>query len=386
MTVPMSTSYDPLPADADETHAAYRDSVGRFLDAQATEADLERWRDAGAVDREFWRSAGAVGLLAPSVPEAYGGAGVDFRYELAVIEEIGRRGLEGFGAPVHSGIVAPYLVEYATEAQKTRWLPQVVSGDLVLAVAMTEPGAGSDLRGMRTRATRDGDSYVIEGQKTFISNGQTADLIIVACKTGERDISLFAVETANAPGFARGRNLTKMGREAQDTSELFFDKVRVPAENLLGGVEGAGFAQMTAMLPQERVVIAAMAQAMMERALRLTVDYTKERSAFGQRLFDFQNTKFKLAEARTQIAAGRAFLDDAVRRLLAGQLDGASAAMVKLWVTETQGRVIDDCLQLFGGYGYMDEYPISRLYRDARIDRIHGGASEIMKTIIARSL
>jgi acyl-CoA dehydrogenase len=372
--------------DTDDTLVQFRDMVGRFFERNAAPEDLERWREAGVVDRAFWRTAGAAGLLAPSVPEAYGGVGADIRYELAVIEEIGARGLEGFGAPVHSAIVAPYLVEFTTEEQRLRWLPQVVSGDLVLAVAMTEPGAGSDLRGMRSRAVLDGDHYVISGQKTFISNGQTADLIIVACKTGERDISLFAVETADAPGFARGRNLAKMGREAQDTSELFFDNVRVPVANLLGGVEGRGFDQMVALLPQERVVIAAMAQAMMERALALTLAYTKERNAFGQRLFDFQNTKFKLADAATEIAVGRAFLDDAVRRLLDGTLDGTAAAMVKLWITETQGRVIDSCLQLFGGYGYMDEYPISRLYRDARIDRIHGGASEIMRTIIARAL
>ena len=251
---------------------------------------------------------------------------------------------------------------------------------------MTEPGAGSDLRGMRTRAVRDGDAYVIDGQKTFISNGQLADLVVVACKTGEKDISLFAVETADAPGFQRGRNLAKVGREAQDTSELFFQSMRVPAASLLGGVEGQGFAQMTALLAQERLVIADMAQVMMERAVTLAIDYTKERSAFGKRLFDFQNTQFKLAECKTQATVGRTFLDDAIARHLAGRLDPAAAAMVKLWITETQFRVIDDCLQLFGGYGYMDEYPISRLFRDARIDRIHGGASEIMKTIIARSL
>ncbi len=372
--------------ETDEMLTMFRDSVSRFFDRHASADDLERWREVGAVDRQFWRLAGQAGLLAPSVPEEYGGAGTDFRFELAVIEELGQRGLEGFGAPVHSGIVAPYIVHYATEQQKHEWLPQVVSGDMVLAVAMTEPGAGSDLKGIRTTAVRDGDDYVINGQKTFISNGQTADLIVVACKTGERQLSLFAVETAHAAGFQRGRNLTKVGREAQDTSELFFQDVRVPATNLLGGIEGQGFAQMTALLAQERLVIAAMAQAMMERAIELTVAYTKERGAFGQRLFDFQNTQFKLAEGATQVAAGRAFLDDAIARLLAGALDATRAAMVKLWITETQWRVIDDCVQLFGGYGYMDEYPISRLFRDARIDRIHGGASEIMKMIIARSL
>lgn len=373
-------------SEDDETLVLFREMAARFLDRRATPEALERWREAGVVDRGFWLEAGAAGLLAPSVPEEYGGAGGDFRFELAVIEEIGRRGLEGFGAPVHSGIVVPYLRHFATEEQKRAWLPRVVSGEMILAIAMTEPGAGSDLRGMRTRAVRDGDHYVLDGQKTFISNGQAADLIVVACKTEDQRISLLAVEAATTPGFVRGRNLNKMGREAQDTSELFFEGARVPAANLLGGNEGAGFDQMVAALPQERLVIAAMAQAMMERALALTVTYTKERHAFRQALFDFQNTQFKLAEARTQIAAGRAFLDSCVDRHLEGALDPVTAAMVKLWVTETQWRVIDDCLQLFGGYGYMDEYPISRLLRDARIDRIHGGASEIMKTIIARSL
>lgn len=372
--------------EAAEPLRLFRDAVARFLDRHATPAHLERWREAGVVDRQFWSEAGRAGVLAPSVPEQFGGAGADFRFELVVVEEIGRRGLEGFGAPVHSGIVAPYLVHYATPAQQRAWLPRVVAGDMVLAIAMTEPGAGSDLRGMRTRAVRDGDGYLIDGQKTFISNGQTADLIVVACKTEGDRISLFAVETASAAGFTRGRNLAKVGREAQDTSELFFDRVRVPAENLLGQVEGRGFEQMVALLPQERLVIAAMAQAMMERALALTVEYAKGRQAFRQPLFAFQNTQFKLAEARTQIAAGRAFIDSCVSQHLRGALDPVTAAMVKLWVTEAQWKVIDDCVQLFGGYGYMDEYPISRLFRDARIDRIHGGASEVMKTIIARSL
>ncbi len=370
---------------ADETLEQFRDSVGRFFDRHASPDHLDRWREAGVVDRDLWRLAGEAGLLAPSIPEAYGSAGADFRYELVVIEELGRRGLEGFGLPVHSGIVAPYLLDFATEAQKAEWLPKVVSGEIVLAIAMTEPGAGSDLRGMRTRAVRDGDSYRISGQKTFISNGQTADLIVVAAKTEDGRISLFAVD-ADSPGFARGRNLHKVGREAQDTSELFFDEVPVPADRLLGGQEGQGFGQLNAMLPQERLVIAAMGQAMMERALELTIAYAKERQVFGQRLFDFQNTQFKLAEARAQVAAGRAFIDASVVKHLDGRFDAVEAAMLKLWVTETEWKVIDDCVQLFGGYGYMDEYPISRLFRDARIDRVHGGASEIMKMIIARSL
>lgn len=372
--------------EGDELLTLYRDAVARFLDRHATPADLERWRDAGMVDRSFWRLAGDAGLLSPSVPEQYGGAGCDFRFELVVIEEIGKRGLEGFGAPVHSGIVTAYIQDFASEEQKRAWLPKIVSGEIVLGIAMTEPGTGSDLRGIRTRAVRDGDSYIIDGQKTFISNGQTADMIILAAKTEDDRLSLFAFETAGATGFVRGRNLHKMGREAQDTSELFFEGVRVPAANLLGGVQGQGFGQLVTLLPQERVVIAAMGQALMERALKLTIEYTKERKAFGQPIFDFQNTQFKLAEARAQVAAGRAFLDSCVARHLAGELDATDAAMLKLWITETEWKVIDECIQLFGGYGYMDEYPISRIFRDARIDRIHGGTSEIMKTIIARSL
>ncbi len=370
----------------DELLTLYRDAVARFLDRHATPADLDRWREAGMVDRSFWRLAGEAGLLSPSVPEEYGGAGCDFRFEMVVIEEIGRRGLEGFGAPVHSGIVTAYIQDFASEEQKLAWLPKIVSGEIVLGIAMTEPGTGSDLRGIRTKAVRDGDDYVIDGQKTFISNGQTADMIILAAKTEDERLSLFAFETEGATGFVRGRNLHKMGREAQDTSELFFEGVRIPAANLLGGKSGQGFGQLVTMLPQERVVIAAMGQAMMERALKLTIEYTKERKAFGQPIFDFQNTQFKLAEARAQVAAGRAFLDSCVAQHLEGKLDATDAAMLKLWITETEWKVIDDCIQLFGGYGYMDEYPISRIFRDARIDRIHGGTSEIMKTIIARSL
>ena len=375
-----------LLTEDEEALSLYRDSVRRFFDRHATEADLERWRTNGVVERAFWLAAGEAGVLAPSAPEAYGGAGADFRYELVVLDEIARRGLEGFGASVHSGIVAPYIVELAREHQKQQWLPKVVAGEMILAVAMTEPGAGSDLRGMRTRAVRDGDSYVIDGQKTFISNGQLADLIVVACKTDGDGLSLLAVEPSKTPGFVRGRNLNKMGREAQDTSELFFEGARVPAENLLGGAEGQGFQQMAQFLPQERLVLAAMAQTMMERALSLTVDYAKQRRAFSKSLMDFQDTRFKLAEAKAQITAGRALVDASVARHLRGELDAVDAAVAKLWVTETQWKVIDSCLQVFGGYGYMDEYPISRMLRDARIDRIHGGSSEIMKTIIARSL
>jgi acyl-CoA dehydrogenase len=373
----------------DEGLSLFRDAVGRFLDRHAPPDALDQWRIDGCVPRSLWTLAGEAGLLAPSVPVDYGGAGCDVRYDMVVIEEIGRRGLEGFGVPVHGSIIAPYLVHAGTEEQKHRWLPGVVDGSIVLAIAMTEPGAGSDLKSIRTTARRDGDDYVIDGQKTFISNGQTADLILVACRTfgedGTAGISLLAVEPAHAPGFRRGRNLHKMGREAQDTSELFFDAVRVPAANRIGA-DGEGFRLMMGHLPQERLVIAAMGQAMAERAFDLTLAYTRERKLFGKTLFEQQNTQFKLADARASIAAGRALIDQSIAAHLLGNLDGPTAAMVKLWVTEAECRVIDDCVQLFGGYGYMDEYPISRLFRDSRIDRVHGGASEVMKLIIARSL
>jgi len=373
----------------DESVELFRQTARRFFEDHAPDDKIDAWRDAGIVDRDLWREAGKLGLLCPSVDEAYGGAGGDFRHELVVIEEMGRRGLEGFGAAVHSGIVAPYICELCGDAQKRKWLPSIVSGDAVLAIAMTEPDAGSDLKGIRTTARRDEDHYVISGQKTFISNGLSADLIVVTCKTGEDNgrsqLSLIVVETDGAEGFRRGRNLKKMGREAQDTSELFFDDVRVPVGNLLGE-EGKGFRELTRFLPQERLVIAAMGLAMMERAIAETLDYVRTRKAFGQSLFDFQNTQFKLAECDTQATVARVLLDRCVEAHLEGKLDGVMAAKAKLWITETQCRVIDDCLQLFGGWGYMDEYPISRLYRDARIDRIHGGASEIMKLIIARSL
>lgn len=369
--------------------AAFREGIARFLDSQAPPERIARWEEAKIVERAMWREAGEVGLLGVSVPGEYGGLGGDFRHERILIEEFGKRGLEGWGVAVHNMIVAPYIATFGTEAQKAAWLPGAVSGDIVLAIAMSEPAAGSDLQGIRTRAVRDGDEWVIDGSKTFISNGQTADLILVVCKTdrdaGAKGISLIAVEGSRA-GFTRGRNLDKIGRDAQDTSELFFDGVRVPAANLLGGVEGRGFGQLMAMLPQERLGIAAMGLAMLERALALTIDYTKQRSAFGKPLIEFQNTQFTLAEIKTQAAAARAFIDSCVNKLVAGKLDAATASMAKLFVTEAEVAGINRCLQLFGGYGYMNEYPIAKLYRDARIDTIHGGTSEIMKLLIARSL
>ncbi len=366
----------------------WRDSVSSFLDAEASPETIERWEKDKIVPREFWSKAGEMGLLAASMPEEYGGSGLDFRYEAVVIDELGKRGLEGWGYVVHSVIAAPYLVHYATEEQKARWLPRIASGETVLAIAMTEPGAGSDLQGIRTKASDDGDHWIIDGQKTFISNGQTADLILVACRTGgegAKGLSIVMVE-ADREGFVRGRNLDKIGRDAQDTSELFFEGVRVPKENLLGGEPGNGFAQLMTMLPQERLAIAGMGLAMMERALSETIAYTKERKAFGKTLLDLQNTQFTLAEIKTQAVVARAFYEQCIGKLVDGELDSITASMAKLWITETEVAAINRCLQLFGGYGYMNEYPIAKLYRDARIDTIHGGASEIMKLMIARTL
>ncbi|MCB9962084.1 MAG: acyl-CoA dehydrogenase family protein [Hyphomonas sp.] len=388
----MKTASMTLPPSAaeftDEDLSMFRESVARFLDTHAPPEKLSQWSTDKVVERSLWREAGAFGMLGVTVPAEYGGLGGNFRHERVIIEEMGARGLEGWGVAVHNMIAAPYLVAYATEAQKQSWLPGIVSGDTVLAIAMTEPSGGSDLANLRTRARLDGDEWVIDGQKTFISNGQTADLVIVACRTGEagaRGVSLIAVP-GNAEGFERGRNLDKIGRDAQDTSELFFSGVRVPKDNLLGGVPGHGFRQMMQMLPQERLVIAAMGLAMLERALTLTIDYARERTAFGGTLMDLQNTQFTLADIKTQVTVGRAFVDQCSDKLVAGALDAVTASMAKLWITEAEIAGISRCLQLFGGYGYMNEYPIAQLFRDSRIDTIHGGASEVMKLIIARSL
>lgn len=367
----------------------FRHSVARFLDDVASPEALERWEQNKVVDREAWLKAGEFGLLGASVPTEYGGLGGDFRHERVMIEEFGKRGLEGWGVAVHNMIVAPYLVEFGTEEQKRTWLPKVVSGEVILAIAMTEPAAGSDLQGIKTRAVKDGDEYVINGSKVFISNGQCADLVLVCAKTdpdaGSKGVSIVLVERGRE-GFERGRNLDKVGRDAQDTSELFFDNVRVPAANVLGGEPGKGFKQLMTLLPQERLGIAAMGLAMLERALELTVAYTKERSAFGQDLLKFQNTAFTLAEIKTEVTIARSFVDDCTRKLVAGTLDAETASMAKLWITEREVEGISRCLQFFGGYGYMNEYPIAKLYRDARIDTIHGGTSEIMKLMISRTL
>ncbi len=373
----------------DEELALFENTVARFLDRHAGPAQRRSWRENGCVDRDLWLAAGEAGLLGVSVPAEFGGHGGDFRHEAVLIHQLGIKHAGSFALPLHNAVVAPYLVSYASEAQRRRWLPSVVRGETVLAVAMTEPSAGSDLQAIRTTATRDGDRYRINGQKTFISNGLHADLVIVAAKTdasaGAKGVSLFLVE-ASSPGFRRGALLDKLGQEGRDTTELFFDDVIVPAENLLGGQEGTGFRMLMEKLPQERMVIALQSLAMIEAALETTIGYAKERTAFGRRLIEFQNTQFKLAECKTSATVARVFVDHCVGLLLQGRLDAATASMAKLWVSEAQGKIVDECLQLHGGYGYMTEYPIAEMYKDARVARIYGGTSEIMKLIIARSL
>jgi acyl-CoA dehydrogenase len=365
-------------------------SIGKFLDGRVPETLAVKWREDGMVERAMWREAGEAGLLCLGLPRVYGGGGGDFRHETVLNEQLARRGLGGFAVALHNTIVAPYVFHYGSEEQKARWLPMMASGAFVGAIAMTESGTGSDLQAVRTVARKEGNHYVLSGQKTFISNGQSADLIVVVAKTdpalGAKGISLIVVETAEAEGFRRGRNLDKLGFEMQDTSELFFDDVRVPTANLLGPVEGQGFAQLMQQLPQERLTIAVGGVATMERALDETIAYVKERKAFGQRLIDFQNTQFKLAECKTEAQIARVFVDRLIGLHLEGKLDAAAASMAKYWVTDLENKVVDACLQMFGGYGYMSEFPIARMYRDSRVQRIYGGANEIMKALIARTL
>jgi acyl-CoA dehydrogenase len=374
----------------DEDIVIFEDSAAKFLDEHAPPARVEKWREAGIVERAMWREAGEAGLLCLAIPETYGGAGGDFRHEVVLMEQIARKEISGFSATLHNAIVAPYILHYGSEEQKRKWLPKMASGEFIGAIAMSEPGAGSDLQGVKTSARLEGNHYVLNGQKTFISNGQLADLIIVVAKTdpsrGAKGTSLIVVETAEAEGFHRGRNLDKIGMEAQDTSELFFDNVRVPTSNLLGAEEGQGFVQLMQQLPQERLTIGVSGVAVMERALELTIAYVKERRAFGQRLIDFQNTQFKLAECKTEATVARIFIDRLIGLHLEGKLDAATASMAKYWVSDLENKVVDTCVQLFGGYGYMNEYPIARMFRDSRVQRIYGGANEIMKVLIARTL
>ena len=373
-----------------EELSQFADTVNSFLDDHVTPAETARWRAEGSVSRDMWRRAGQAGLLGVSVPAEYGGAGADLRFELVIMECLARKHALNFAVPLHNAVVAPYLVKYATEEQKSRWLPGVVTGETLLAVAMTEPGAGSDLQGINTVARRDGDHYLINGQKTFISNGLHGSLLVLAAKTdpraGAKGVSLFAIETEGLEGFSRGRLLDKLGQEGRDTAELFFSDVRVPAGNLLGGVEGQGFRMLMENLPQERLVIAGQAVGMINAALAATLAYVKERKAFGGAVFGFQNTQFKLAECATRARISKVFLDHCVEQHLAGTLDAATASMAKYWITEAQASVIDECLQLFGGYGYILDYPIANMYKDARAYRIYGGTTEIMKLMIARSL
>jgi acyl-CoA dehydrogenase len=367
----------------------FRSQFRKYL-AKDLAPHAEKWRQQKMVDRSAWRGLGEMGALLTSVPEAYGGLGATFAYDAAVFEDLESVVPEALsGVSVSSGIVAHYILNYGSEEQKRRWLPGMARGELIGAIAMTEPGTGSDLQSVRTTARRQGNSYLINGQKTFITNGQTADLIIVVARTGgpgAKGLSLIVVETAGNEGFRRGRNLDKIGLHASDTSELFFEDVAAPPENLLGGEEGQGFVQLMQQLPQERLIIAVGAVASMERAVKLTVDYTKERKAFGQPIIEFQNTAFKLAERKTEAMIARVFVDWCIERLLAGDLDAVTASMAKWWCTQKQVETADECLQLHGGYGYMQEYPISRMFVDARIQKIYGGTNEVMKLLIARSL
>lgn len=369
----------------EQEHEVLRDSVRRFL-AQEVAPYHDGWEEAGQVDREIWRKMGESGFLCPFIAENYGGVGADVRATAVVTEEIARSGFNGLiGISVHD-IVANYLLNYGTEAQKNYFLPKACSGEMLLAVAMTEPSAGSDLQGIKSRAVKDDDALVVSGSKIFITNGQLADAVAVVVKTdpdaGAKGTSVLMIE-ADADGFRRGQNLKKMGMAAQDTSELFFDQVRVPHENVLGG-ENKGFFMLMEELPFERLLIAITALGAAKGAYQITVDYVNERKAFGKPVAAFQNTRYKLAEMRAEIEIGEAFVDRATRLYCEGQLSSEMASAGKLWLTEMQGRVVDECLQLFGGYGYMQEYPISRFYTDARVQRIYGGTSEIMKELISR--
>lgn len=373
---------------AQDEHAMFADAVGRFYDAELV-PNIERWVDQGMVDRDFWTKAGAAGIMSGAIAEEYGGAGGGIGFDAVAVYEQGARGDSGWGFSIQS-IVMHYLVSFGSEEQKQRWLPKLVTGEMVAAIAMTEPGTGSDLQSVRTSAERDGNSYRINGSKTFITNGHTADLIIVVAKTdkgaGAKGVSLIALETEGAEGFRRGRNLKKLGMKANDTAELFFEDVKVPLTNLLGQEEGQGFYQLMKQLPWERLLIALTALGVIDYALAETVKYVQDRKAFGQRVMDFQNTRFKLAEMKTKAELLRSFVNDCVTRLEAGELDAATASMAKYWGSQTQNEVVHECLQLFGGYGFMMEYPIARLYADSRVQMIYGGTNEIMKELIARSM
>ena len=366
----------------------FRDATYNFY-AKEMAPHSERFRKQKKVDREFWNKAGDMGLLCVSMPEEYGGMGGDYRHEMIIQEELVKAGVDGFGLSLHNAIVAPYILHSGTEEQKQKYLPKMASGELVGAIAMTEPGTGSDLQSVKTTARREGNGWVLNGSKTFITNGGTANLIVVVADTGgegKHAKSLFLLETDEVEGFRRGRILDKVGNDAQDTAELFFDDIKLPADALLGEEEGMGFIQLMTELPQERLNIAVTAVAVMEEALRETIDYVKQRKAFGKRVMDFQNTQFELAECKTITQVAKTFVYDCAEKHLRGELDTVTASMAKYWVTDRECEVVDRCLQLFGGYGYMNEYKIGRMYRDVRVERIYGGTNEIMKMVIARSL
>ncbi|MDQ1812513.1 acyl-CoA dehydrogenase family protein [Massilia sp. CCM 9210] len=366
----------------------FRDAVRRFV-ASEVAPHQQRWREQQHVDRDLWHKGGAMGILCADIPEQYGGSGGSFAHQAIVFEELGYCGDMAFGIHVHA-IVAHYLLNQGTEAQKLKYLPKLASGEMVAAIAMSEPGAGSDLKGIRTTAVKTPDGYKVNGSKTFISNGYLADLVVVVVKTnadaGAKGVSLLLMETKDNPGFRVGRILEKVGQKGQDTCELFFDNAHVELDNVLGGAEGQGFAQLMTELPYERTILGVAGVAAIERALRLTIDYTRERRAFGQALIDMQNTRFVLAEIKTEATIARIFVDRCIDETIKGKMDTVTASMAKYWISDLQCKVIDQCVQLFGGYGYMLEYPIAQMYVDARVQRIYGGANEIMKEIIARSL
>jgi acyl-CoA dehydrogenase len=370
-----------------EEHDIFRASVRKFVEREIVPFHA-KWEEDGVVPRELWLKAGAAGLLCCTVPEGYGGMGLDYLFDVVVFEELWRSGASGPGFLIHADLVATYLLSFGTEEQKRKWLPNMVSGEAIGSLGMTEPHAGSDLKAIRTRAVRDGDDFVINGQKVFISNGQLCDFVVLATKTdsgaGAKGVTLFIVES-NRPGFKRGRNLEKIGMKAQDTSELFFEDVRVPATNMLGG-EGKGFALMMTKLAQERLAQAIRSATVTETVIGWTVEYTSGRSAFGQKLADFQNTQFKLADLKTKATVARVYTDKCIALFMEGKLDPVDAAMAKMFTSELHCETVDECLQLFGGWGYMWEYPIARAYADARVVKIAGGSIEIMKTIIARQM